>query len=295
MARVVVVGDVMLDVVTRPTEPVAPTSDTDARTRVGRGGSGANLAVALAGAGHDVTYVGAVGTDAAGRIVVEELARAGVVARLEEHDGATGVVVALVAADGQRAMLTDRGVNPLLSAAHVARVLDEGFDHLHVSGYTLLDDATRARGVLALAHPGAPGSTRSVDVCSLAPLSRVTPSVFLGAARGATYLLANEEEALAVAGAADLAGALAVLSARFEEVVVTLGGRGALARRGAREWRARALDVAVSDTTGAGDAATGAYLGARFDGGDVDAALAAAMAAAAEVVAGLGSGGQSRL
>ena len=295
MARVIVIGDAMLDVVTRPVEEIAATSDTAARVRVGRGGSGANLALALAEGGHDVHYVAAVGRDAPGRIFRDELERAGVTALLEEFDGPTGVVVAVVAADGQRAMLTDRGVNPLLSRAHVQSVLGADFDHLHVSGYTFLDDATRAVGEDALSRAVATGSPSSVDVCSVGPLRRVSSSVFLAAVVDATELFANEEEAKAVTGAATLADALEDLAGRFAEVVVTRGRDGAVARRGAREWRAAAAGGHVVDTTGAGDAATGAYLASRLAGDEVDAALSCAMTAAAAAVGGLGAGGQSRL
>jgi sugar/nucleoside kinase (ribokinase family) len=45
----------------------------------------------------------------------------------------------------------------------------------------------------------------------------------------------------------------------------------------------------VLDTTGAGDAATGTYLGARLNGDDVSAALSKAMAASARVVGDLGA------
>ncbi len=287
--RAVVVGDVMLDVVTRPSTTIAPTSDTPARARVGRGGSGANLAVALAGAGVEVTYVGAAGRDAAAAIFIDDLVGHGLRVRLEEVDAPTGVVVAIVAPDGQRAMMTDRGANPRLSIEHVAAVLDEPFDHLHVSGYTVLDDDTRAVARDALSLARARGSSTSVDVCSVAPLRAVGPASFLGATAGADSLFANEEEALALSGRADLDGALHMLAALFDEVVVTRGADGASARRHDREWRVGAASVEVIDTTGAGDAATGAYLAASLTGRDPEEALSAAMAAAAKVVAELGS------
>ncbi|MFI5036361.1 MAG: carbohydrate kinase family protein [Acidimicrobiales bacterium] len=289
--RVVVVGDVMLDVVTRPTAPIAATSDTAAVTRVGRGGSGANLAVALARPGLEVTYVGAAGRDASAAVIVDDLTRAGVRARLQDEDGATGVVVAVVAPDGQRAMITDRGANPRLRIDHVAGVLDEPFDHLHVSGYTVLDEHTRPVATAALELARRAGATTSVDVCSVAPLRAVGSVVFSRAVAAATTLFANEEEALALAGRADLERAVVDLAATFAEVVVTRGAGGALARRGDREWRVDAASAVVLDTTGAGDAATGAYLAATLLGGEPGEALAAAMAAAAVVVAGLGARG----
>ena len=288
-SRVVVVGDVMLDVVVRPLTAVAPTSDTPSRIRVGRGGSAASLAVSLARSGHEVRFVGAAGRDGPAGIVRAALERGGVRVEIEEVSSTTGTVVAMVAEDGQRAMLTDRGANSSLSEAFVLQSLASSFDHLHVSGYLLLDSSTRAVARAALDQARERGSTTSIDVCSVAPLTALTPQVFLQAADGATYLFANEEEALTLSAAQDVTGALDYLVSRFEEVVVTRGDQGALASRGDLRAEVAALDAVAVDTTGAGDAATGAYLGARLRHETIEVALEAAMAAGARAVEELGA------
>jgi sugar/nucleoside kinase (ribokinase family) len=287
--RVVVLGDVMLDVIVQLKADVAPTSDTPAAIRVTRGGSGANLAIALRTADHDVIYVGAAGRDAAADVFVDALSEEHVTPRLESFDGATGTVVSIVARDGQRSMLTDRGVNPRLSADFVTAQLDQPFDHLHVSGYLLLDPATREVSVSALAHARLCGSSTSVDVCSVAPLRQVTPAVFLRCAEGATMLFAIEEEALTLSSQTDVEHALDALAPLFDEVVITLGARGVIGAKASERYRASATDASVVDTTGAGDAATGAYLGARLNGVEPPSALANAMVAAARVISGLGA------
>ncbi|HUY16013.1 MAG TPA: PfkB family carbohydrate kinase [Acidimicrobiales bacterium] len=287
--RVVVLGDVMLDVIVQPRAAVAPTSDTPATIRVTRGGSGANLAIALRHTGHDVIYVGAAGSDAAASVFIDALVDAHVTSRLESFDGPTGTVVSLVASDGQRSMLTDRGVNSRLSDTFVAAQLVEPFGHLHVSGYLLLDPATRVVGVRALERARRHGASTSVDVCSVEPLREITSPVFLEAAAGASMLFANEEEAMTLTAKADVERALDVLGTLFDEVVITAGARGALSARGPERFRASASEATVVDTTGAGDAATGAYLGARLNGEVPQAALAEAMLAAARVVSGLGA------
>jgi sugar/nucleoside kinase (ribokinase family) len=287
--RVVVVGDVMLDVVVRRLAPLAPTSDTPSSIRVTRGGSGASLAIAVASCGHEVIYVGAAGRDGAATIVADALRAANVTAQLEPVDAATGTVVALVGEDGQRAMLTDRGANSALSESFVLGRLAVPFDHLHVSGYLLLDPSTRAIGVAAMALAKARGRSTSVDVCSVAPLRDVTPEVFLGAAHGATQLFANEEEALVLTSTTNVDDALAFLATRFNEVVITRGSKGAVSAAGDVRTHVAASNATVLDTTGAGDAATGTYLGVRLDGDDVSGALAKAMAASARVVGELGA------
>ena len=287
--RVIVVGDVMLDVIAKPLTRVASTSDTPASVHVGRGGAAANMAAALAESGHEVVFVGACGDDAARTIFTQALSRDGVEVRLQVTPGVTGTVVAVVADDAQRAMFTDRGANSSLTEAFVLAQLEDPFDHVHVSGYTLLDAATRAAGASVLRRARERGRPSSVDVCSVGPLSHVTPEVFLTSAREASMLFANEEEALALAGEADVDAALAILRRSFSDVMVTRGPEGALAVSGTEVARSRSLSDLVLDTTGAGDAATGAFLGARLHGANLDEALTLAMQASARVVRALGA------
>lgn len=289
--RVVVIGDVMLDVIVQPLGPSAPTSDTPSNVRLARGGAGANVAVSLASYGHEVTYVGVAGNDFAGQLFVDELERAGVTAQLTIGAGPTGVVVAVVASDGQRAMMTDRGVNGELTLDHVLTVLENPFDHLHLSGYTLLDEATRSVGTAALELARSKGATTSVDACSVGPLALVGVPVFLDAASSASMLFTNAEEAQLMAGSEDLDAAAISLGEFFDEVLVTQGRAGAVVAHSKQLWREGSRNEAVLDTTGAGDAATGAYLAHRVAGVSIDDSLVAAMDAAAVVVRGLGSRG----
>lgn len=280
----------MLDVIVRPLSIMAPTSDTPSSVRISRGGAAANLAVAL-GEHHDVRYVGAVGDDESGAMFARELDDAGVTPQLQVFAGSTGVVVALVSDEGQRAMMTDRGVNSLLSLEGVLGVLGDEFDHLHVSGYTVLDDATRHVASAALEVARLRGSSTSVDVCSVGPLARLGSEEFLAAIGRVTMLFANEEESLLLAGVGDVDRASERLCDVAQEVVITLGPRGAMVRRGGERWTSTSKDVVVVDTTGAGDAAAGAYLAGRLDGIACVEALALAMTSAATVVGGLGARG----
>ena len=286
---IVVVGDVMLDVVVKPSTNIAPSSDTRSRVRLNRGGAAANFAEALARAGHHVTYVGACGADLAAKLFEDTLRGAGIEVALECVDISTGVVVAVVDGVGQRAMLTDRGANSMLGLEHVLRRLEQPFDHFHVSGYTLLDPTTTDVGRAALARAIELGRSTSVDVCSVAPLIEMTPSAFLEAAQGARFLFANEEEALTLSGCSDVTAAIDRLAHDFNEVVITRGEHGARARSEGVDYDVIATSDVVVDTTGAGDAATGAYLGARLDGAAPLDALALAMTASARVVGALGA------
>ncbi len=285
----------MLDVVVQPLAPFAPTSDTPSRVRVARGGSSANMAVAMRSVldeSFEVFFAGVVGDDAAGRLVREDLERSNVVALLREVNGATGVVVSLVGEHGERAMMTDRGVNSSLRFEHVVAWMGDSLAHVHVSGYTVLDPHTREMVPRLLAVAAARGATTSVDVCSVEPLRHAGVDHFSEAVSGATMIFANEEEALALTKQSDADTALDVLARTWSEVVVTRGARGARVRCDGRVYTASARGQNVIDTTGAGDGATGTYLGGRLNGLDVQSALERAMVAAAQVVQGLGSRGR---
>ena len=280
--RIVVAGDVMTDVVAALSGPVAQGSDTPARIVLRGGGAGANVAVWLARAGADVTLIGRVGDDAAGREAAAGLQAEGVDARLAvDRARPTGTCVVLVEPGGERSMLPDAGANAGLEAA----ALPPGAAHLHLTGYALLNPGSRegARSLLSAAR--ARGIGVSIDPSSAEPIRRAGARAFLGWAGDADLLVPNRDEATALTGIGEPAGAARALLAHAREVVVKLGPDGALWTDGADEVRAPALPVAVRDTTGAGDAFAAGLLAARLAGAAPAAALRAGCALAAEAVA----------
>jgi len=280
--RIVVVGDVMTDVVASLSGPVARGSDTPARVVRRGGGAGANVAVWLARAGAAVTLIGRVGDDAAGREAAGGLRAEGVDARLTiDPARPTGTCVVLVEPGGERSMLPDAGANAGLDAV----ALPEDSAQLHLAGYALLHPGSRpaARALLAAAHDS--GLSVSVDPSSAAPLQRTGAAAFLEWVGGADLLLPNREEAAVLTGMRDPKGAARALSAHAREVVVKLGAHGALWSDGQSQLRAPAVDVLVTDTTGAGDAFAAGLLAARLAGADPADALGAGCALAAEAVA----------
>jgi len=279
---VVVVGDVVTDVLAVHTEPLAIGSDTPAQVTTGGGGSGANTAAWLAALGVPVTLVAVVGGDQAGEARIAELKAAGVRCAVRRVDAtATGTVV--VVSDGtERTMLCDRGANLLLTAADVDAALPAA-DHLHLSGYTLLDERSRPAGRHALAAAVAAGITTSVDAASAAPLRRAPG--FLSWVRGTDLLFANLDEAAALAGAGAAAELATRLAAGVRNAVVKSGPAGAVwATAGAVPVHVPAIPAPMVDPTGAGDAFAAGVIGAWLGGRTrIDALLAGAEAGARAV------------
>jgi sugar/nucleoside kinase (ribokinase family) len=282
MSRIVVVGDVMVDIVVRLSEPLARGSDAPATIRFHGGGSAANTAAWLAAAGAEPVLVGTVGDDERGREARAGLVTHGVKTRLAvDPELPTGTCLVLVGPDGERTMAPDAGANDALDERDLADELLADGDHLHVSGYSLLRSGSRDASRAAIARASDAGMTVSVDPSSSALLS---PD-FLDWAGGAGLLLPNASEAHALTGESDPERAARALAERFGEVVVTLGPAGALWTDGEAVLRAAAEPVdEVVDSTGAGDAFAAGLLTARVAGMSTAEALAAGCRLAARAV-----------
>jgi ribokinase len=282
VSRVVVLGDVMVDVVARLGSPIARGSDAPAQISLGGGGSAANVAAWLAAAGMSPTLVGRVGDDARGREARAALIAGGVDAQLTtDPRRPTGTCIVIVEPEGERTMLPDAGANDALAAADLDPDLVAAADHLHVAGYALLREGSRPAALSAIALARDQGMAVSVDPSSAALLS----PAFLTHASGAGLLLPNAEEARALTGQGAPELAAPRLAEVFAEVVVKLGEAGALWTDGRSIRRSPAEPVQhVTDTTGAGDAFDAGLVAARVHGAEPAEALAAACRLAAWAV-----------
>ena len=157
--RVTVVGDSLLDVLARPSAPMVPAGDVSGSVGLRPGGQGANVAVRLARRGLSVRLVTALADDAAGRVLRSGLSEEGIEVEALPVE-ATGSVVVLVDAAGERTMLSQRSpfahlVGPECLASPAAWMV--------VSGYLLLEPD--AHGLVQLL--GAIGTPVAVLGCAL--------------------------------------------------------------------------------------------------------------------------------
>jgi sugar/nucleoside kinase (ribokinase family) len=232
------------------------------------GGSGANIAAWLAADGGEVAFVGRRGADIAGRNRDMELMGYGVDARLVmDPDRPTGTCVVMVTHKGDHTMMSDPGANAALHPDDLPKDLFAPGAHLHMSGYTMLNEGSRAAALAAFGHAGRAGMTISVDGASSAPLERVGAEPFLEMTNGVTLLIVNADQAAVLTGREDPESAAHVLTAWYPEVVVKLGADGALYANGRPEpVRSLALPVETFvDGTGAGDAFCAGFLPAWLD------------------------------
>lgn len=209
------------------------------------GGPAANAAVTVARLGLQAAFVGYLGRDMFGAAHIAELQREGVYTdRVARGDFPSAVSVVMVKPDGSRGLLNHRNPESLLSPG----VLDfsgvkpriilfdghEPFISLPLARYarkcgvvTILDAGSVHRGTVELAG--------LVD-----------------------YLVCSERFGLDFTSEATAEKALEKLSPLAPNVIITLGERGLLWRRGVEASHLPAYRVSAVDTTGAGDTFHGA-------------------------------------
>jgi len=284
--RILVIGDVMIDVIVRPEGPLARGSDRRAAISFQPGGSAANQAAWLASFGAGVDFVARVGL----ADVESETARLEAIGVMPHLIGdpahETGRLVALIDADGERSFLTDRGANDALESGDIPDALIEGAGWLHLSGYSFFAAWPRAAVFEVMRRAG--DKPISVDPASAEFLREAGADQFLAWTRGASILFPNAEEAAILAGSEDSETQCARLASRYPLIVVKRGAAGCEAAQGARRWRVNAPNIEAVDTTGAGDAFVAAFLAARLNGADIEPALERAAAAGAQATKRVG-------
>ncbi|SDO32267.1 ribokinase [Nakamurella panacisegetis] len=270
--RVVVLGSVNMDLVTTTSHLPAP-----GETVLGGsfstipGGKGANQAIAAARAGGTVAFIGAVGDDHFGAALGEALLGAGVnVEQLRHTAGASGIAAIVVDEQAENTIVVVPGANGgVLGLTDADRDVVRGADILLCQLEIPISAVISAAGVAAAAD---------VPVLLNPSPARDLPSDLLDAV---TVLVVNEGEAAAI-------GDDALRS--VPHLVITLGRSGARYRGPGTSFEVSAPQVVAIDTTGAGDAFTGALAVAWAAGLDPRAALQRACVAGALATTTPGAG-----
>lgn len=277
--RVVVMGSANMDLVA-----VAPVLPAPGETVLGSefvmtpGGKGANQAIAAARAGGSCVFLGAIGSDSFGVTLKARIGASGVdIAQLRVVYGASGVALVTVDAAGDNTIVVTPGANaeftaltePELSAVRAADVL---VAQLEIPVQTVIEAARAAREA----------GTRVV--LNAAPAQRLPGELF----EAVDLLVVNEVEARAITGRGreDAAALLSVVP----RAVLTCGADGAVyVDRDGAVVHVPAVRVDAVDSTGAGDAFTGALAVAWAEGRDLVDSVRWASAAGAACARRLGA------
>jgi ribokinase len=250
-------GDLLLDVVVSSLAPGAWAhgSDTASVTRVRAGGQAANVGAWAVALGGRARVVAQRAPDLAGDLVATDLMKRGVELAGPVVEGATGVVVAISEAGGERTMLTDRGVSPTLAADDLRDEWFDGCDWLHLPVYSLVDAPIRAAALAAAQRV----RRISVDLSSVSVLRDIGAAEVDRLLRllAPEVIFGNEPEWALVSSTA--VGRLSGQESGAEStatVVTKLGAAGV--RVNGKTWPAR--PARPVDSTGAGDAFAAGFL-----------------------------------
>ena len=264
-ARIVVLGDLMVDVVLAPSRPLERRARTSpAMSRSSRAGRRRTTARWLGRLGARSSLISAVGRDAAGRALVATLRADHVTPRVTRVAGArTGRIGVLVSPDGERSFVADRGAADLLrpddlQAGLVHRRRCVAHARLFAPGRAAR--VSRPTGRRAGARRRGDGQHRS-GLDRPAPRgSAVAPHAPLLADIAPDLIFATATEAEALLGRQAVEGC----SSSRPMAVVKRGPKGAtvLARDRDRPLRfeVATVQIAAADTTGAGDAFDAGFL-----------------------------------
>jgi sugar/nucleoside kinase (ribokinase family) len=286
---VTIVGNVNADVVAGPLSELPPPGGdvlVDA-IEVRVGGAAANAAMVLARLGLVPRLVGAVGDDQFGRFVLDSLRGMGLAGDVLVLPGVpTGVSICVEAPGRDRAFISVRGALDSFDAAMVPGDAMAASILLLCGYFTLgslrgrpalaLLERARSGGATVLLDPdteaGGWSSSARREIQELLPL--------------VDGFLPNEHEASGLAGLSDPVEAGRALQRRSGGwVVVKRGGKGAAAiMPDGGTVTVPAREVAVRDTTGAGDSFDAGVVLALSRGAALPEALALASRVAAAVI-----------
>lgn len=246
------------------------------------GGKGANQAVAAARLGGEVCFVAKVGNDPFGSRAVDQYKGEGIAVRHisvdKEHP--SGVALIMVDEYGENSIAVASGANAHLDA----RDIDRAEKAIADAGIVLMQLETPLETVEYVARL-AKGMGKKV-VLNPAP-AHVLPDSLLG---DLYMLIANETEAEFISGtqitdmdsvarAADI-----IYNKGVENVVITLGSKGAFIKEKGSYHQVSAMRVKAVDATAAGDTFCGAVCVALSEGKSLTEAVEFANRCAAVTV-----------
>ena len=252
---------------------------------LGMGGSESNFAIALRRLGTSVTWVGRVGMDSLGDLVLRELAAEGIVVDpLRDEAAPTGLMIK------ERRTMDHLKVWYYRSASAGSRLSPEDIPVerianarlLHLTGITPALSPSAARAAqYALDIARDAGVLVSFDLNYRAALWNPDEAgaVFRNFIAGADIVFAGDDEAAVAVGAAGSSLELArrVASLGPSQAVIKRGSAGCAAVIDGVEYGQEAVHVNAIDTVGAGDAFVAGYIADLLAGTSVQERLLTAV------------------
>ena len=245
--------------------------------QLGMGGSESNVAIALKRLGTPVTWIGRVGRDSLGDLILRELAAEGVHTVVTVDDGApTGMMIKERRLPSATRVWYYRtgSAGSRISEKDIPESLIQQAELLHVTGITpALSESAACATRYAIAVARDAGVSVSFDLNYRSKLWDVTSAgkAYRELVALADIVFAGEDEAQVAVG---VASSVAETAQRLcdlgpSEAIIKLGAQGCFARVAGKEYKHDAVKIDVVDTVGAGDGFVAGYLSEYLLGSSV--------------------------
>ena len=251
--RILVIGSVAIDstIYTHKLPSAGTTTIADSYF-LNIGGKGANQACASLFLGGEVSFIGAVGKDHNGEMVLEFLKEKGLNSRIKRSEKPTGVAfIILDESNAENSILIVQGANTDITVEDINQNLDlfrEGdilltqFENSMETVQHIVKTA-KERGMTVIVNP--------------APVKKFNESYY----KYIDYLIPNEHELEALSKCKDpLKGCKKLLGKGAKNVIVTLGEKGSMLVNEKEVIEVKPHKVNAVDTTAAGDSYLGAFV-----------------------------------
>lgn len=255
--KIIVIGSMNADLVIHsPQMPNLGETLTGSNFQINAGGKGLNQAVAIAKLGGDVSFLGAVGEDANGELLLNELYNSNVDFKgFKTKEAPTGIAMITVV-DGNNFIILDAGANAELTP----EVIESCSDLIAECEYCVMQLEIPVETVLKVCEIANESGTKII--LNPAPYKELPKEVF----SKIDFVIPNEHEAHDLTGVypsdeENIKKAILKLKEKgVKNVIITLGERGCAYNINDEIIFKPALKTKVVDTTSAGDTFVGALI-----------------------------------
>ncbi|GAF37729.1 ribokinase [Lentilactobacillus farraginis] len=291
MNKITVLGSLNVDTTFRITRFPNPGETVQVHEKANAaGGKGANQAVAAARSGAKTSFIGQVGNDGAGKFMLHSLENDNINDSYVTTSETTGTGTANIMLDqnGQNCILVYGGANQTLTVSDVkkAEPIIKSSDFIVAQFETPQDAAIAAfkiakdNGVTTVLNP-APAPSKSIDAELLRLTDLITPNELESAS--ITGIKIDDNDSM-------IATANKFSSLGVDNVIITIGDKGAFYSTKSNNALMPAFKVKAVDTTAAGDTFIGALVSQlKTDFSNIETAVTFAQHASSLTVQRLGA------
>jgi sugar/nucleoside kinase (ribokinase family) len=264
-AEVIGFGALNCDKIYRVDDLALPGRETGVITATKQpGGSAANTIVGLTRLGVRTGFIGTVGNDSEGSLLLDDLKREGVdLHGIIKAEGHTGSALIFIDSRGERAIYILPSVNDTFVIANLDYVKNAKI--LHISSFMGVDQLRmQISYVKQLQAKRTKISFSPGNIYVKLGLNELKPLI-----KRSFVLFLNKEEANTLTGSSDVEDVTSFLDFGTEIVAVTLGNLGSYVVTHKESLYLPPFQSKISDTVGAGDAFAAGFLYGQLTGKDI--------------------------